>query len=150
MRVMTDEELRAAVRRAVGMVGSVSRAEFARKLRAMAELIDDGATADAVRDVYSYWVARMKKNPKTTKLTADRRAKVSARLREGATVAEIKTAIDGVAESEWHSGANESGRRYQDLTLICQSRSKLEQFRDMADSRSNVVRLPKSRDRVSW
>lgn len=84
-----------------------------------------------VTEVFEHWREKMQKNA-AAKLTDDRRAKVLARLREGYTVDDIKRAIDGCASSPHHMGENESRTRYDDLTLICRSGSKLEGFRDRA------------------
>jgi len=93
---------------------------------------------EAARAVFLYWVAKMGKNPKTTRFTPGRRKKVLARLREGYSEDRIRTAIDGCASSDFHMarGYNRDGskrtRRYTDLTLICRNGEKLEWFEEMA------------------
>lgn len=67
----------------------------------------------------------------TAKLTNDRRGKVQARLKEGYTEAQIRTAIDGAARAAF---VNDDGKRFDDLELICRSGSKLEGFIDRAST----------------
>lgn len=82
---------------------------------------------DPVVEVFDYWVVKMGKN-RAAKLTSDRRQKVKARLREGYTVEQIKQAIDGCSVDPFYMGDNVSGKTYNDLTLICRTGSKIEEF----------------------
>lgn len=82
--------------------------------------------AGEVQEIFAYWQASL--SHPTAKLTAERRRKVEARLRQGYTVEQIKQAIDGCAASPFHRGENDEGRVYDDLELICRSGSKLENF----------------------
>jgi len=83
--------------------------------------------SDCTEEIFNYWRTVMEK-PATTKLTRERRAVIEARLREGYTVEQIRTAINGCSKSRFHMGENDQGRRYDDLTLICRSGSKVEGF----------------------
>lgn len=76
------------------------------------------------REVFDYWQSTL--NRERSKLTPTRRTKIEARLKAGATVQEIKRAIDGCAGSEFHTGQG-----HVDLTLICRSDEKLEFFQGM-------------------
>ena len=89
----------------------------------------EGAKA-GVEAAFAYWQSRLE-HP-TAKLTQDRRQKLLARFREGFTLAQIKQAIDGCAASAFYRGENERGTVYDDLTLICRSGSKVEQFIELA------------------
>lgn len=123
------------------LAGELRGSQIASELRAIADWIDGGAraplpvataadiTPGAVLEVFEYWQAKL--NKKGAKLTADRRTKIEARLREGYTIADIRRAIDNIAASDFHRGANERSTEYCDLTLICRTGSKLEGFRDM-------------------
>ena len=82
---------------------------------------------DDVLVIFAYWVAAMGKG-KTAKLTKQRETCISARIKDGYTLDQIKAAIDGCAKSPYHQGKNEAGTIYDDLTLICRSGDKLEQF----------------------
>jgi hypothetical protein len=79
-----------------------------------------------VASIFTYWQTVMGK-PKAI-LTADRRAKIQARLRDGYTEEQIKQGIDGCRASAWHMGENPNGKQYNDFDLICRNGSKLEQF----------------------
>jgi hypothetical protein len=57
--------------------------------------------------------------------------KIRGRLEEGYTVDQLKAAVDGCGGSSFHQGDNERGHRYDDITLICRSGSKVEQFIEM-------------------
>lgn len=81
-------------------------------------------------EIFEYW--RRAVDKPTAKFTAERRQKVRTRIREGFSVAQIKRAIDGVANSPFHRGENEHHREYLDLTLICQTGSKVEQYSELA------------------
>lgn len=110
-----------------------SETRLQRRLRALADALEPAVATttnhvetQAERDVFLYWQRRMQKPQ--AKLTAERRAKIRARMREGYTVEQIRKAIDAVAESEWHRGSNERGKEYVDLVMICGTGSKLEQY----------------------
>lgn len=80
-------------------------------------------------DVFAYW-QRILGKPKAL-FTQERQSKVRARLREGYSVMMLCRAIDAVAASPFHRGENKGNREYVDLTLICQTGSKVEQFLEM-------------------
>lgn len=87
-----------------------------------------------VRDVFEHWKAKMQKHGQV-RLTDERRKKIQARLKDGYSVADIKLAVDGCAQSDFHMarGQYRGGRRYDDLTLILRNGSRLEGFRDNAN-----------------
>lgn len=70
------------------------------------------------------------------RLGADIRKKIGARLKEGFTVDECKKAIDGCHLSDYHSGKNESGTKYQSCELIFRNSAKTNQFIEMVKSRN--------------
>jgi hypothetical protein len=78
----------------------------------------------AITEVFRYWQKVMEKP--SSRLTRGRREKIRARLNSGATVGQIKRAIEGCAGSEFHTTNG-----HTDLTLICRSEEKLEQFAAM-------------------
>ena len=92
-------------------------------------LVERGSAAEC----FAYWQERCR-HP-TAKLTAERRRKIEARLREGYTVDDIRRAIDGAAKAAF---VNDHGRRFDDIELICRSGSKLEGFMGRVSS-SNVA-----------
>ena len=79
-----------------------------------------------VQETFHYW-RKVMGHPKA-KLTADRRQKVRARLKEGYSLEDIRKAVDGCKASPHHMGQNDTGTIYDDLTLICRTGSKLEFF----------------------
>lgn len=62
------------------------------------------------------------------KFTAKRKRAVKERLREGYTVEQLRSAVDGCRASPFHQGENERRTVYDDLELICRSGEKVEQF----------------------
>ncbi|TXH41479.1 MAG: hypothetical protein E6Q97_37400 [Desulfurellales bacterium] len=54
--------------------------------------------------------------------------KIKTLLAAGYTVDDLCTAIDGCMLSPWHQGANERGKRYDSLELICRDSAKIEAF----------------------
>lgn len=77
--------------------------------------------------IFEYWKAVMSKD-NSVKPTAGRMSKIKARLKDGYTEEQIKSAIDGCKSSSHHMGKNDSGKVYDCLTLICRSAEKLDMF----------------------
>lgn len=73
--------------------------------------------------VFDHWVVKLEK-PRA-KLTPGRRDKIRARLKDGTTVDEMRLAIDGCANSEFHRSNG-----HTDLELILRSRENVEKFID--------------------
>jgi len=84
-----------------------------------------GTPVDSV--IFEYWKAVMGKD-NSVKPTAGRMSKIKARLKDGYTEEQIKSAIDGCKSSDHHMGKNDSGKVYDCLTLICRSAEKLDTF----------------------
>lgn len=80
-------------------------------------------------EVFAYWAKATGKTG--SRFTPERRLKIRARLKNY-SVADIKTAIEFVANDPFYSGENASGKTYQDLELICRNDTKLEEFIDRA------------------
>lgn len=83
---------------------------------------DSSSLSVLTREVFDYWKTSMGLNG-NARLTADRRQKVVARLKEKITVEEIKRAIDGVAASDFHRKNN-----HDDLELICRKGSNVQRY----------------------
>lgn len=98
-------------------------------------------TAGAVRDVFDHWVTAMGKDPARTKLTADRKNKIAARLKDY-PLDDLLAAIDGCAGSSFHMGDNPDGKRHDAIELIFRNGEKLEIFRDMRPARLTAVPAP--------
>lgn len=81
--------------------------------------------------VFEAWVAATGRDVSKTKLTADRRKRIKARLSEGFSVDELCDAVRGVTLSEFHMGDNDRQQRYDDLTVVLRNGSQVEKFRDL-------------------
>jgi hypothetical protein len=79
-----------------------------------------------VREIFEYW-QRVMAHPRAI-LNNKRQRVITARLREGYRVPDIKRAIDGCQQSAWHQGKNPDHKVFDDIELICRDGSKLEQF----------------------
>ena len=90
---MTDEQLREEVARLRARVSELEE-QLARR--------HPSTTTTEVLEVYEHWKRACRK-PRA-KLTADRRSKVRARMREGYSVADLRKAIDGAARHAFGSG----------------------------------------------
>lgn len=95
-----------------------------------------------VTNIFQFWKDTMSLNG-STKLTANRKTCVQARLREGYTIERIKNAILGCAASPFHCGQNDSRTLYNDLTLICRNGEKVEFFEQKATDAKKQT-LPQS------
>lgn len=58
---------------------------------------------------------------------------IGKRLKEGYTIQELKTAIDGNFASPFHSGQNDQQTKYHNLSLIFRDSDKVAQFLDLAE-----------------
>lgn len=91
------------------------------------------ATAD-VEDVFAYW-QRVMDSP-NSKLDAGRQKIISARLKDGYTVDDLKRAIDGCRASKFHMGENPNGKKYNGIDLIFRSADKVDGFADGTEGAS--------------
>jgi uncharacterized protein YdaU (DUF1376 family) len=88
-----------------------------------------------INDVFNYWVFIMNKGSRTS-LTTLRKTKISARLKDGYPVHEIKQAIDNVAKDSF---LVEGG--HTDIEMICRSDTNLEKYRDASNPKA-VLQSP--------
>lgn len=58
---------------------------------------------------------------------------ISARLKEGFSVEDLKQAIDGNHKSDYHSGVNETGKKYHGIGLIFRNAEKVSGFIESAE-----------------
>ncbi|EPJ8738984.1 TPA: DUF1376 domain-containing protein [Acinetobacter baumannii] len=80
-----------------------------------------------IQEVFEFWKVTFNKNNRTI-LDNQRKSKIQARLKEGYTVEDIKTAIVGCSKSQFHIEGN-----HTDLTLICRDATKLDHFLAMSN-----------------
>lgn len=83
-----------------------------------------------VQAVFDCWFSVMRKEP-TTKLSTKRQKVISARLSEGYSVEDIKSAIVACHASPWHMGQNDRHTVFNDIELICRTPEKLDGFLQM-------------------
>jgi len=116
-----------------GVISDGSRGERKGKERNMEQGKEHGnANADEdVNSVFDYWVNTM--NSPNSKLTADRKAKIKARLKTF-SVDDICKAIDGCKRSEFHMGKNDRNTAYNSIEFICRNDSKIEFFHNVGQS----------------
>lgn len=97
----------------------------------------DAAPAPDLHDVanrlFDYWKRTC--NHPNAKADPTRLAKAMARLRDGFSEQELRWAIDGMAGSEFHSGSNDGGKRYDDLELCFRNIRNVERFIESARGR---------------
>lgn len=89
----------------------------------------DRQEAVAILSVFEHWRTVLR-HPGAV-LTADRRRRIQARLREGRTVEELKEVVDGCAASAFHMGENDEGRVYDSVELLFRNAGKVDTFRDI-------------------
>lgn len=83
-----------------------------------------------VLELFDYWVDVMKKNKATTKLTPKREKAIKARLKDGYSEFDIKTAILNCSNDPFSMGDNPRQKPFNDIELICRTGEKLESFID--------------------
>jgi hypothetical protein len=93
------------------------------------------------REVFDYWKATVA--PKARVFKSKRRDNVLARLREGATVDELKEAVDGMAARPYVNGNGRSpvgkpDQRYDDLEVVCRDEQHVTRFRRIAEAEAVV------------
>lgn len=92
-----------------------------------------------IQEVFEFWKVTFNKNNRTI-LDNQRKSKIQARLKEGYTVEDIKTAIVGCSKSQFHIEGN-----HTDLTLICRDATKLDHFLAMSNP-AQVIACPQIED----
>lgn len=93
--------------------------------------------SNTVLDIFNYWVQVMGKNKTTTQLTTKRKKNISARLKDGYTVEQIKQAVNGCRDDPFSMGANDRNKPFNDIELICRTGEKLESFLEVSGNGTN-------------
>lgn len=81
---------------------------------------------DNIQVLFIYW--QKIHNHKRAKLDLKRKKKITARLKDGYSVDDIKRAIDGCKLSPHHMGKNDNETIYDDIELICRDGSHVDMF----------------------
>lgn len=93
--------------------------------------------AKQIREVFEYWKTVL--NHPRVKFTDQDKSKIRARLREGFSVEDLKSAVDGNKSSPFHQGANDTGAVHDGIGLIFRNRDKTRNFISIAyRDQSNV------------
>jgi hypothetical protein len=77
--------------------------------------------------VFEFWLQTFNKRP-GTKFGPKRRKAVLARLNDGYTVDDLKSAVLGCSITPYNMGSNENLTVYNDLELICRDETKVDRF----------------------
>lgn len=83
---------------------------------------------DLVNKIFDFWVIQMGKQTGSTKLTTKRSKAIQARLKDGYTEDQIKSAIVGCSLDPFSMGQNDRQKPFNDIELICRTGEKLESF----------------------
>ena len=79
-----------------------------------------------ISDIFSHW--QIVHNHQKAKLDEKRKKKIKARLEEGYSLEDLKSAIDGCKKSPYHQGDNKTNSTYDDLELILRDASHIDKF----------------------
>lgn len=85
---------------------------------------------DDVRAVFSYW--QRQRGHDRAKLDDKRAKAIRARLKDGYTVDDLCRAVEGIAKSAHHMGANDARTVYDDIELICRTAVNVDKFAKLA------------------
>ena len=86
--------------------------------------------------VFDEW-AEIMNHPKSI-MDAKRKRAIDARLKDGYTIDQLKQAILGCRNSEFHQGANDRQQVYDDIELICRTASNVDKFIQMSANTSKL------------
>lgn len=88
----------------------------------------NGNVSTSVREVFAYWQNVMG-HPTAKLIPGKKRARaIEARLKDGYTVEDIKSAVDGCRATPHNMGKNDRHTVYDDIELICRDEVHLESF----------------------
>jgi hypothetical protein len=147
----TRQKVIGELARAIGLLAAGSDAEAAAVIRvldrgfeakrslpgmepAARKLSADAARKETAGELFRYWQAEC--GHQAAKLTPERVNAIMSRLREGYTGAEVRKAIDGAKHAPFISP---EGKKFDDITLICRSGSKLEDFIQRGESATGAI-----------
>lgn len=94
---------------------------------------------DEILTVYAHYRGYHARCAPTLRSNSLEYQRIKDRLKEGYTVEDLKTAVDGCHVSEFHNGDNEKGQSYLALTLIFRSQSHVQRFLETWDAWSAKV-----------
>lgn len=99
---------------------------------------------DPVGQVLKHWTEQLwsKHHDRAPKFNKKRRAPVSARLRDGYSVADLQRAIDAVARSGFHNGENDKGKVYIEPETIFRDAGRVDSWLATKEPVFSSNRLP--------
>ena len=94
----------------------------------LSEKIPTADLRSQTNEVFEHWKTTEAATGGLTRaaLTANRRAKIAARLADGYTVEQLQQCIEGFCYDPFHSGQNNRNTRYTDLTTIFRNAEKVD------------------------
>jgi hypothetical protein len=84
---------------------------------------------EQVTEVFNHWKSVM--NHPRSVLDAKRRRIITSRLKDGLTIEQLKTAVDGCRASPFHMGKNDDSRVHDGIDLIFRNAEKVEWFENI-------------------
>jgi hypothetical protein len=94
---------------------------------------------DLARRLFDHWLDKTGRSPNRNRLTRSRRSLINGRLRDGYTEEQLFAAIDGIAASDWHRGANPGGKRYDTFEFIFRSGENVEKGMEASIASTNRI-----------
>lgn len=100
-------------------------------------------TTDAadVQAVFEHWQQRL--DHPQAKLDDKRRKAIKARLADGYTVDELKTAVDGILRDAHKMGNNDRGRKFDDIELACRTAANVDALIELATKGAPASTTPR-------
>lgn len=101
-------------------------------------------------EIFEHWKSVM--NHPLAKFDNKRQKVINTALKLGFSVEELKQAINGCANSDWHMGKNERKRRFDDISLVLRNAEKIESFIALAVNprpRENIIDIVSQLDHMA-
>lgn len=88
--------------------------------------VSTSKSSTTTQEIFSHWQSVM--NHPRAKLDKKRESKISQALKLGYGVEELKQAINGCSKTPYNMGKNDSGQRFDDVSLILRDAEHIERF----------------------
>lgn len=93
--------------------------------------------AESVAAVFAHWRDIM--GHSRARMDLKRAQAIRDRLRDGYTVEDLQTAIEGCAASAWHMGENDRQTRYDSISLILRDADHVDKFISMGEQARRII-----------
>lgn len=97
-----------------------------------------------VLEVFEFW--RDLHSNGRSRLDEKRRRAITARLRDGYTVDDLKLAVLGCKFSPFHNGENDRQTAYKSIELICRDADHVDRFIDLAEREASRIKTKQTPD----